>query len=211
MNTACYIYQVPVFSVSLLLFVEIGKLIKILCAFYGIDPQYHCDGFSIGAPTSCFGSDSGIVITTLCQGRRSCLLSSDYQPNAGFEDLCNSWVRVLLIQWQCVDDPMQTTTAMTSLRTLPFCQTYLTPDGTCPTTSPYFPSFVTFVSIDSNTELVLIVSFRLDQHHSAMDTPFSRRSSALAVRSSYTAHSAKSYIYTRPIGGFNRPRRPNAS
>lgn len=48
-------------------------VINILCAYYGIDTNYKCNGgFYTGAPDACYGYDSYSLVHKNCQGKNNC-------------------------------------------------------------------------------------------------------------------------------------------
>ena len=55
-----------------------GKVINILCAYYGIDTNYKCSGgFYTGAPDACYGLDSYTLVLSKCQGKTNCSFSGN--------------------------------------------------------------------------------------------------------------------------------------
>jgi hypothetical protein len=90
------------------------KVIKILCAWYGIDPYKRCaDGFYLGAPTSCFSKKSLDLVYSQCNNQESCTFSGSFETN-GFEKICKSYTNSLFIQWECVIRGQATTTTTIS-------------------------------------------------------------------------------------------------
>lgn len=85
----------------------IGKVIQILCGFYGIDPNYDCKGtFKSGSePSYCYSQRSTNQLMSSCTGKQSCMLKGD--PNfvlgSNFENVCPGYAKILLVQWNCVD------------------------------------------------------------------------------------------------------------
>jgi hypothetical protein len=121
------------------------KVIRILCAFYGIDPNRRCPGFYDGSPTVCYVSNSQSVIKNLCDGQSRCVLYPEYVANSDISDDCQIWARSLYVQWQCVTslETAITTTPPTDLSaSKPFCESLIKPNGTCSTISPSFPTLI---------------------------------------------------------------------
>jgi hypothetical protein len=85
-----------------------GQLIRILCGFYGIDPNYACAGaFKSGAePTYCFSNSSYDKLVSECSGKRRCILSGDpdFVNGAGFSNPCPGFAKILLVQWECIEE-----------------------------------------------------------------------------------------------------------
>ena len=54
-----------------------GKIIRMSCAFYGVDQTHQCPGgFYSGAPTVCYAKTTRTNLTNLCNGRRSCSVAN---------------------------------------------------------------------------------------------------------------------------------------
>lgn len=85
----------------------VGKVIHIICGFYGIDPNYDCEGtFKSGSePTYCYSHTSTNKLISSCSGKQNCVLKGD--PNfvlgANFENVCPGYAKILLVQWKCVE------------------------------------------------------------------------------------------------------------
>ena len=69
----------------------IGKLINILCAYYGIDINYKCsNGFYRGSPDACWGADSYQSVFSACQKKRTCSFSGNpsFESGSSFTNWC---------------------------------------------------------------------------------------------------------------------------
>ena len=115
---------------------------KIICAWFGIDPNIRCPGVDyIGAPTSCYAASSQTQVISQCQNKTSCSFSG----YTAFANVCSGYQNMLYVQWKCVAaiaTSITTTTqsAPSSANSCP--QTYLNPSGSCVSSSfsPYVPS-----------------------------------------------------------------------
>ncbi len=130
-----------------------NKIIKILCAVYGIDPNIRkCGLYYIGAPTSCNSNSTLTNIKTACNDRTSCSLNSSKLIN-----ICpKAYAPILIIQYECIDIP-------TGL--LPYCNysnsmlkstSEKTPIliGKCSSQSSIYPSFLSSSNFTSNEFLI---------------------------------------------------------
>jgi len=125
-----------------------GKVINILCGFYGIDPNIRCaGGFYSGAPTACYSEESLDKIKAACQSKQTCTIEGDpsFLEN-GFSDSCPGYSNMLFIQWECLTPSIDVETTQsnipTTISSLPECDSYEAPDGECPTHFPRMPSFL---------------------------------------------------------------------
>lgn len=114
-----------------------GRVIRVLCAFYGIDPNIRClGGFYFGAPSTCYSSSSFTQIETECNNKQSCTIFGDtsFEVDSGFANPCAGFQNMIFVQWECVSTPIvtvATTQSPTTLSTLPFCSVESTLNGTC--------------------------------------------------------------------------------
>lgn len=142
-----------------------NQLIRILCGFYGIDPTHSCPGaFKSGAePTYCYSNSSYERLIAECDGRRKCVLSGepDFVNGAGFSNPCPGYAKILLVQWECVEDvayePKANHTTIqtsfeTSIKSTEICSLDSMTQydsSACPNHSPYVPSFLTNLTSSS--------------------------------------------------------------
>jgi hypothetical protein len=132
-----------------------GQVIRILCGFYGIDPNHECPGtFRSGAePTYCYSNSSYDKLVSECSGKKKCVLSGDpdFVNGAGFTNPCPGYAKILLVQWECIDESLvhhvgaQNELLFASPNDgesprLPLCE--LDQAIYCPETSPYVPKFL---------------------------------------------------------------------
>ena len=128
-----------------------NKILKILCAVYGIDPNIRsCGLYYTGSPTSCNSFSTLNKIREACNNKINCSLNINLLNN-----ICpKSYAPILIIQYECID---------MSTNIIPYCNTnsqMVTKTSTTSTTykcSPYSainPSFIS--SYDSNFNNFLI-------------------------------------------------------
>lgn len=120
------------------------QVIRINCAFYGIDPYLKCSGFTLGAPTSCYSTAAVNIINTACSGRRTCSVSGNPSFANTLRNVCPGYSNILYVQWECVSSTATTAQMQISTAsTLPYCDLKIIPSGKCPTSNPYVPAFLT--------------------------------------------------------------------
>ncbi|CAF0770156.1 unnamed protein product [Brachionus calyciflorus] len=119
------------------------QVIKILCAFYGLDPNLRCPGtFYYGSPSACYSKQSYNLVYENCNGKQNCTFSDDTNTkyDIGFNEVCPGYLNMLLIQWECVSTQVTTEAPQTTKSTLPICNSTPSINGTCDTSySPYVP------------------------------------------------------------------------
>ena len=84
---------------------ENKTLIKIVCAFYGIDPMLRCQGQDYtNAPSACYSKTSMQLVAESCDGRTSCSFSGEisFEIDSGFVNACPGYPNMLYVQWQCI-------------------------------------------------------------------------------------------------------------
>ena len=133
--------------------------IKILCSFYGIDPNFECSGAfrSNSRPTACYSQSSSEKIARACSGKRTCSLSGDpdFITQSGFIDPCIGFAKMLFIQWECIESEQENSTKIvyasnsktnkTNIEKMFFCQnsSSLTSNNCSELSeSPYMPKFI---------------------------------------------------------------------
>ena len=122
-------------------------VIRIICAFYGIDSVTRCSGgYYYGAPSSCYSNSSQTLVINSCNGKRSCILNGNPDFSmSGFIDPCYGFTKALYVQWQCVLNVSSTTVVASTAtsNSLPYCKNLVRPNGTCPKmSSPFQPEYL---------------------------------------------------------------------
>ncbi|RNA20804.1 hypothetical protein BpHYR1_015227 [Brachionus plicatilis] len=119
-------------------------LIRILCAFYGIDPNFKIcpKGFYTGSPDTCYSSESQAYMETICNGRTSCRIANLDRNIPDYLKVCSGYQNILYAEWECVASLITTTTqAPSTVSTLPFCPFEQNLSGICVSEkfSPHVP------------------------------------------------------------------------
>ncbi|RNA41243.1 rhamnose-binding lectin-like [Brachionus plicatilis] len=124
-----------------------GTLIKIICAYYGIDNKHKCTHSEYkGCPTKCYAENTISTIQNMCNQRSICFLEGEnsFELGSGLTNACQGFQNILLIQWECVSNEQTTLQPHTTLTTLPTCSTRPFINASCDSThSPYVPQPLT--------------------------------------------------------------------
>ncbi|CAF0930003.1 unnamed protein product [Brachionus calyciflorus] len=120
-----------------------GKVINILCSFYGVDVDKKCpDSEYKGVPTKCYSENTQFIIKNFCNNKTSCFFSGEnsFEQDSGFTNACQGFQNMFFVQWECISEYLEYTISSKTIDLLPICNSTPSINGTCDTSySPYVP------------------------------------------------------------------------